>query len=264
MATNGKLESLITVDAGASGYSMSLTDDSGGPTVVSLPAGDYYPSSDGSGGSDLMEALESAANAAMGETWSFAADTSENGTGRCTISCTGTVCTVAFSGTNLRDLLGFDGDASGDTSYTGAKQIQALWLASYGWQKKNGKAGGSKRVSDQQSRTNSSGYVFTVQGRDYKEARILWPMELRSKCWTEDESLGNESFETFLYNCIWGKADWASPTGPIRFYPDADDDTTYGTFKALGLDTWDPVELVEHFSGGRWAIELPKLIEVPS
>lgn len=264
MATNGKLEARITVPTG--GWTITLTDASGGPTSVQLPAGTYYHSSDGSNANTLAEALTSAANTLMTETWTISVPTGEGATGRYTITCTGATCSVTFTDTELRDLLGFTGDKSGSTTYTGTNQCQGLWLASNGWQKKNGKPGGSARVSDQQYSLNASGYVFAIQGRDYKTAQILWPMETRSKCWTADEGTpANGAFETFLYDGIWGKAAWGTVTGPIRFHPDADADTAtdYGTFSALELANWDPSELVQHFAGGHWLIELPMLVEVP-
>jgi hypothetical protein len=242
---------------------MTLTDASSGPLAVALPAGTYYHSSDGSNTNTLAEALTTAANAVMTETWTFAVDTSEGGTGKYTASCTGATCTIAFSGTNLRNLLGFAGDKSGATTYTGASQAKALWLASNGFQKKNGGVGGGW-VTDQQTTNTASGHVYSVMGRKYRKTRILWPMELRSRCWVENEATPNESFEQFLLDGIYAGADWGTSTGPIRFYPDADTDATYGTFSALGLEKWDPTELTEHFAGGRWMIELPMLIEVPS
>ena len=244
---------------------MACTDASGGPTTVTLPAGTYYHSSDGSNANTLGEALTTAANAVMGNTWSFSVNTSSSGNAKYQVSATGFTCDASFTDTELRDLLGFDGDFTSGGSKAADNQAQALWMPSYGWQKKNGKPGGSARVSDQQTTMNAAGYVYAVQGRDYKTARIIWPMETRAKCWTADESTANESFETFLYDGIWGKAAWGTVTGPIRFHPDEDADTTedYGTFSVLGMRTWDPSELVEHFAAGRWAIELPELIEVP-
>lgn len=262
MPTNGKLEARITVPTG--GWTITLTDASGGPTAVVLPAGTYYHSSDGSNANTLPEALATAANALMGQTWTFSVAAGEGGTGKYTISCTGATCTVTFTDTEIRDLLGFTGNLSGSTSYTSTNQAQALWIASYGWQKKNAQAGGFARVSDQQYSLNSAGYVYAVQGQSYKTARIVWPMETRAKTRTANESTTNESFETFLVDGIWGTATWGTCTGPIRFYPDADTDATYGTFSALDLGSWDPSELQEHWSAGRWVIELPNLVEVPS
>lgn len=262
MATNGKLEARITVPAG--GWDAACTDALGGPTTVTIPAGTYYHSSDGSNANTLPEAFATAANAVMGQTWTATISAGEGGTGKYTLGCDGATCTITWVDTELRDLMGFAIHLTGGTSYVGSKQAEGLWLPSEGWQKKNGQAGGSARVSDMQEALNSAGYVYAVQGRSYKTARITWPMESRAKTWTANESTTNESFETFLVDGIWGSAAWGTVTGPIRFYPDADTDATYGTFSALSMGSWDPSELQEHWAGGRWIIELPNLIEVPS
>jgi len=261
MASNGKIEARITVPTG--GWDMACTDASGGPTTVTLPAGTYYHSSDGSNANTLGEALTTAANAVMTQTWTISIAAGEEASGKYTITCDGATCTVTFTDTELRDLLGFTIHLTGDTSYIGANQAQGLWIASEGFQKKNGGTGGSW-VTDQQTVNTMSGHVYSVMGRKHRRTRITWPMESRAKTWAENESATNESFETFLLDGIWGGASWGTSAGPIRFHPDADTDATYGTFSVLGLESWDPSELQEHWAGGRWVIELPHLIEVPS
>lgn len=261
MASNGKLEARITIPAG--GYVITLTDAAGGPTAATLPAGTYYHSSDGSLANTLAEAVAAAANAVMTQAWVCSVAAGEGATGKYTISCDGATCTITFTDTELRDLMGFTTNKSGSTTYTGSGQCQGLWIASNGFQKKNGGVGGSW-VTDQQSVNTASGHVYSVVGRRYRKTAITWPMETRAKCWRENESTVNESFESFLIDGIWAGAAWGTSTGPIRFYPDADDDATYGTFSALGLESWDPSELVPHFAAGRWRIELPLLVEVPS
>lgn len=261
MANNGKLEARITVPTG--GWTITCTDAVGGPTGCVLPAGTYYHSSDGSNSNTLSEALLTAINNLMGQTWTLALGAGESGTGLYTLGCDGATCTVTFTDTEIRDLLGFTGNLSASTSYVSPSAAQGLWLPSYGFQKKNGGTGGSW-VTDQQSVKTASGHVYSVMGRKYRMTKITWPAETRAKCWTENETTTNESFETFLIDGIWGGAAWGTSAGPIRFYPDADTDATYGSFSVLGLESWDPTELVEHFAGGRWRIDLPELIEVPS
>jgi len=261
MATNGKLEAQVTIPTG--GWTITCTDALGGPTGVVVPAGTYYHSSDGSNSNTLSEAITTAVNTLLGQTWTLTIAAGESANGKYTIGCDGATCTVTWTDTELRDLLGFTGDLSGSTSYESPSQAQALFVASNGFQKKNGQSGGSARKSNQQARVNDAGYVFAIQGRDYKTASITWPMETRAKCWTVNESTTNESFETFMVDGIWGQSSWGTVTGPIRFYPDADTDTDYGTFSAMDLGEWDPQELTEHYAGGHWRIELPRLIEVP-
>lgn len=268
MSTNGKIEARITIPSG--GWDFRIVESPLVTAVINVPAGTYYHSSIGDTGKTLSDEIKSQISAsALAGTYSVSVSRGEGGDGKYTISCSGGGV-VAFGLTwagfdpEIGLLLGFPSSTTGGLSYTGPNQAQALWIASGGHQKKNGGSGGSARTSDQQVALNSSGYVFAVQGRSYRTAKIVWPMESRAKCWAINEATPNESFETFLLDGIWADAAWATVIGPIRFYSDADVDGTYGTFSAIGLGSWDPVELVEHFAGGRWRIELPQLIEVPS
>jgi len=198
----------------------------------------------------------------MGATWTFAIQAFEGQLGKYTISNNGGTNDATFTDTELRDLLGFTADYTGSTAKTGTAQAQGLWLASAGWQSLNdGLSGGY--VTDQQVVTNSSGHTYGVTGRKYRKLRVLWPYEQRFKCWTENETTVNGSFETFLKDCIWAGKEWADSTGPIRWHPSASVDATYGTYHALGLSNWEPTELVQHYAGGRWSIELPELVEIP-
>lgn len=262
MATNGKLEAQITVPTG--GWDLALTDQDAGPTTVTIPAGTYYHSSAGSEAEDFAATVATVANAGMGQTWACTVAAGEEGTGKYTMSCGGSTCTITFTDADAGTVMGFVGNKSGSTTYTSASQAEGLWIASYGHQKRNGGVGAPGLVSNQQIAINSNGNVFSVMGRSYKQTRIVWPMETRAKTLTENESTTNESFQTFLTQGIWGTAAWGTSTGPIRFYNDADTDATYGTFSALDLESWEPEEVIEHFAGGRWRVELPRLIEVPS
>lgn len=268
MANNGKLEARITVPTGGWDFTITETGGGGASAAITVPAFTYYHSSDGSNSNTLPEAIKTQLDASsLNATYTVSIAAGESGTGKYTISATGgSVTSFAFTWTDteIRDLLGFSGSESGTLSYTGDNQAEALWLPDEGYQKKNGGIGGSW-VTDQQIVNTANGNVYSVMGRKYRRTRIVWPMTARNKTWAENETTTNESFETFLEG-IWGTASWATSTGPIRFHPDADADTAtdYSTWSVLGLESWDPSELQEHWAGGRWIIELPHLIEVPT
>ncbi len=90
MATNGKLEAQITVPTG--GWQIACTDDVGGPTTVTMPAGTYYHSSVGNLSEDFADALATAINAAMGATWTVTVAAGEAGTGKYRIGSDDTIC----------------------------------------------------------------------------------------------------------------------------------------------------------------------------
>lgn len=269
MADNGKLEARITVPTGGWSFTVTETGGGGASAAITVPAFTYYHSSVGSNSTDLPAEIKSQFDAsALNATYTVSIAAGENATGKYTISCTGgSVTSFAFTWTDteIRNLLGFDGTESGTTSYTGNDQAEGLWLPDESYQKKNGGIKGSW-VTDQQTVNTANGNVYSVMGRKYRRTRIVWPMTSRAKTWVENESATNESFEQFLLDGIYGGAAWGTSAGPIRFHPDADADTAtdYSTWSVLGLESWDPSELQEHWAGGRWVIELPHLIEVPS
>lgn len=262
MASPGKIEARITVPTG--GWDMALTDASGGPTTCTLPAGEYYHSSVGSLSDDLAAAIAAAANAVMTQTWTCTISAGASGTGKYTIGCDGATCTVTFTDTELRDLLGYTGNLSASTSYTSTNQAQGIWLPGYPFQTPGGGAFPGKIKSDQQTAMTSSGHTFSVMGRKMRVKQITWPMEARAKVLAVAETTTNASFETFLIDGIYGEAAWGTSAGPIRFYADETDDATYLSYYVHGLEEWDPRELVEHWAGGYYPVTLPMLVQVPA
>lgn len=262
MADNGKLEAQITVPSG--GWDLALTDALAGPTTATIPAGTYYHSSAGSTANDFAAEVAVQANAVMGQTWTCTVAAGESGTGKYTIGCDGATCTVTFTDTDARDLMGFTGNLSGSTSYTSTGQAEGLWLPGYPYQNLNG--GGSWRghwETDQQVVESARGDVYSVMGRKKRIMELVYPMVTRAKTWVANEATANESFEQFLLDGIYGGAPWGTSSGPIRFYPDADTDATYGSYAVVGLSSWRPSQIREMFTG-IWSISLPRLVEVPA
>ena len=262
MASNGKLEARITVPTG--GWDVALTDDGAGPTAVTIPAGTYYHSSAGSEAEDFAATFATVANAAMTETWTCTVAAGEAGTGKYTIGCSGSTCTVTFTDADVGTLMGYTGNLSASTSYTSTGQAKALWLPEYPFQALNG---GPSWIgwweTDQIATENSNGNSFGLIGRKKRINSVTWPVASRAKCWAVNEATVNESFETFLVNCIWAGESWGRSLGPVRFYGDAADDATHGTYAAHGLANWRPAQIREHWTGA-WVISLPRLVQVPS
>ena len=262
MATNGKLEARITVPTG--GWDVALTDQDAGPTTVTIPAGTYYHSSAGSEAEGFADTFATLANAAMGQTWVSSVAAGEAGTGKYTLSCGGSTCTVTFTDTEVRDLMGFTGNLTGSTSYTSSAQAEGLWLPEYPYQSLNGgPSWNGWWETDQKSVENAAGYSFSVIGQKKRINSVTWPIASRAKCWVANEGTANESFEQFLLDGIWAGAAWGTSAGPIRFHGDADTDATFATYAALGLESWRPEQIRDHWTGA-WVIVLPRLVEVPT
>lgn len=262
MATNGKLEAQITVPAG--GWTMTLTDDLGGPTACTIAAGTYYHSSVGDGANDLPAAIAAAANASMGETWTCTIAAGESGTGKYTIGCSGATCTVTFTDTDERDAMGFTGNLSASTSYTSPDSAEGIWLPERPFNNLNG--GGSwvgSWETDKMGGETASGHFYGVMGAKKRISFLDWNGESRAKTWVTAEVTTNESFEQFYLDCICGEASWGTVGGPLRFYPDAATDGTYASYYVPGMETWAP-EQVRPGWVHLWRIKIPRLVEVPT
>ena len=257
MANSSKLESRIKFD---SPWSLTIQDDLSGPTAISIPAGEYYHSSVGNGTRSLLGEIAYQANAVMTRTWAVTLSS----TGVCSLSATGVSLAVTWTSTDLRDVLGFSGsEVVVDAVVTASAQCKGLWLSDYPYNSLH--QGGSWKgsiESDMQIAESSRGDVYAISGQIKRALNLSFAAEASPKTWVADEILGNTSFEQFYLDCILGNQTWANTCGPIRWYPDYTDDTTYGTYSIL-LKDWNPSQLSEGWTG-RWTIALPRLVEVPS
>lgn len=265
-STNGKLEAQITIPAGGWDIAVVETGGGGASDTVTIPAGTYYWSSPNS--VEFHTVIEGYFNSAtLNAAYSCSISAGENGTGKVTITASGgsvTAVALTWTDTELRDLCGFTGNVSGSLSYTSTNHAQALWLPNYGWQGRHGDASFTGHpISDKQDMVNSAGYYFGVAGQTRYESALTWPMCADAKTNTISESTTNESFQTFLEDGIHAGKSWATVGGPIRFYADADTDTTYTTWSVPGMAEYSPQRIRDQWDG-YWRIELPRLVKVPS
>ncbi len=240
--TNGKLEGCITIPSGV--QALTCTDDAAGPSAVTLTAGTYYWSSPDSEAQDMAKQLATDINTELGigSKWYVIIDTSEDGTGKISISCDGATCTVTWDDTVFRDLCGFTGNLSGSTSYVSTNHVEMLWLPD------------GPPVSP---------YGLSDDGADEDDATIMEsPAGHGAKTRISGESTTNESFQKFWQDAIRSSNTFASGTN-LRVYPDADTDGTYETYRLSG-DLTKPMQ--RQLQPGwieQWVIALPRLVKVP-
>lgn len=265
MASRLKAEGAIVVPTG--GWAMSLTDALGGPTTVTLPAATYYHSSADSTGTytSLEDALTTLTNAAMGRTWTWNINTSSPGTGMYDVVASGGGnISITWTDTELRDLLGWTGNLSGSIGYTAPEGAEALWRSDYYYQCESGADGFEGwPETDKQDAENAAGYLYSVTGQTKYVNRFRFPMEPRANVITAAESTTNASFQTFVQQAIHGTAPWGQSGGPIRIYPDVDDDATYTDYYVPGFQAWKPFKIREEWEG-YWSCEFPRLVKVPA
>jgi hypothetical protein len=269
MANNGgKIESLITVPTG--GWDMTVNEQiAGSVTVTIADAGDtYYLSTADDEAEGLLATIKTELDA----------DATLNGTYTVTMSATTGVVTISVSGatfqnggaftwpdTDFRDLLGFaGGEATGGvTTASGTNASQAVWIpdcpvegpfgvetAEVGW-----------REYDAASTQSPAGDVVSTVYNSRQATNLTWQTVIAARARTAAESTGNQAYETFYHNCIFGSLGWASPGGPVRWHVDR----TSGTSTVYKIPVQQRTSMSRRFPdySGLYAVEVPRLVKVP-
>jgi hypothetical protein len=252
MSTFGKLLHRITVPTG--GWDATV-----GPTeTATIPAGTYYLPA-------LLDEVADKFATAAGETCTVTAATGEGGTGKVTITF-GAATAVTWVDTDLRDILGFDDDLLSDASHVSPGSARSVWLPTCPFLTLNsGKDSRWRghRDGDFRHAMNMSGHVWARHGQHHVRLEPLrWQAVRRDRIWIANESVTGQSFEQFWLDGVWGEAAWGSPGGPIRWYPDADNDGVWGTYRAIDAMTFLPGQLQESWAG-MWGVTMPPMIQVP-
>jgi hypothetical protein len=250
--TFGKLEGRITVPTG--GWATTV-----GAGTATLTAGNYYM---GSGSTFLAEVATRFATAAS-TTCDVTASLGEAGTGIVTITF-GSAKAITWVDTEVRDLLGFESNSSSATSHVGTLSARSVWMPTCAYWAKNSVGNWTGRIrGDFRSVSNSAGYVSAFHGQKRRELELRWSAVKRERIWVANEATGCQSLEQFWLDQIWGEASWASPGGPIRFYPDAAQAGTFATYMMTDAELFDPEQASENYVGS-WVVRMPPMIEVPA
>lgn len=264
MATKGRLEARIKVPTG--GWEGTVDGN-----TFTVAAGYYYMSSadgDGGGSTSFLAVVEAALEAAVAKTFTVALSGGESSrTGLVTITASAAAA-INWVSTDLRQILGFDGNLASNTSWTSESAAKSVWLPDCHYVAPNAIDGSWRgfQEGDQQSVQSPSGYAWSHMGEErtaLDEGDLAWEAVSRKKAIQANEETANESWERFAREGIWGTAAWGTAGGPIRFYPDADAATTFATWHAMSLRRVRPTHFSDGFPGGAWTVRLPRLLAVP-
>lgn len=258
MALN-KLEGRITVPTG--GWSISVNEGGGGVTVT-VAAADYYLTTAGSGSRSLLAELEFQLDSLMTGAYTVSLDdTADNATGKVTISATGVGSfSITWTSTSIRDALGFTGNVSGATTYTGSNQARYLWLPNVRRANLMG-AEPSSTSFDLGVQVEDGTFTMAPSGASKKLAynrRRIDTLEYRyllgNKSLLALETTTNESWERFYQDVI-------QPGYPFRLHPDRSSDSVYFTWKADSTKAGMGVEPIYpgwvNNASSQWAVRLP-------
>lgn len=251
-ATFGKMEYRLTVPTGG------WTATTGG--TASIAAGTYYLSS----ATDFLTTVGTAFATASGTSCTLTASHGEAGTGIVTVTF-GSATAITWVSTGLRDVLGFAGNSSSNTVHTGTLSARGIWMPTCPFFNLNG--GGTWRghmESDFRSVGNKAGGQWSVCGQyHYRLDPLLWNAIKRERVWIENETTVNQSLQRFWIDTVYGDASWATPGGPIRWYPDAANDAVFGTYRLAGGDQFKPEQVSDGWVG-LWRVQMPPLVQVPA
>ena len=254
-ATFGRLEGKVTIPTG--GWTGTINDSgAGGAAAFTVAAGTYYLK----GSSGLVQAFEDALNvAATTDTVTCSLAAGENGTGLVTTTTSGT-CTIAWTSTDLRDILGYTGTLGPGTSFVGTNQCRNLWLAKcpynapnsiYPWK--------GAIVVDGRSTWTSGGDGYHLVGEYLEETWLEWRYIGRARASQANETTTGESFERFLRDAVWGFAAWGTPGGNIRFFPDAAA-VNYVEYSVDMPEAFRPELAQEGWVSGLWRCRFDRLV----
>ena len=199
MTFDGRIEARFTVPASTT---ISVTNNGGGPTTVTLTAGTYYLTT-------LVAHLQTiltAQRAPSAGAWSVTLSTGSSGTGKVTIAMSAGTFSITWSSTTLRDLLGFDANISSEASSTGANQARGLWIPDCPPASDIPDHGQAPRVTDRHSTSGPTGIVISHTGNlKYRHPGWRYSHVERKRVWKGEEVIVNQSWERFLEDVAWGQ-----------------------------------------------------------
>ena len=270
MTFDGRWEALITIPTG--GAAVSATNSGGGPTTVTVPAGDYYMTAAGGVAgllATLVGQLTTTRPPASGA-WTATMDTTAGGanTNRITISCSIGTWALVWTSTLLRDLLGYAADiASGSGASAGAYVARGVWSPDCPLDI-DGHPRMAPVVTDRRGTESPLGEMFSLVGNSKRQHRGLrypaLPLARVRATSAAAAGLTNGSLESFFADAQDARGHaWFRVGAPVQIYDTSsstlgDDATTAGWYLHQ-LPAIGDLKQVSRGWTGLWSLEVPRL-----
>jgi hypothetical protein len=233
MPYQGRVEALATVPTG--GAAVSATN-AGGATTCTVAAGSYYLTAAG-GVSGLLAALQAALNTSRPSGWTVTMSQD----GQVTIDCTSEPWALAWTSTDLRDLLGFTADiASTTAAQTGARQVRGAWFPGCPL-RLDGHPQMAPEVTDMVTLVSPLGdRVGLVGNVMLRHRNLVWSaVEIGRyrEASAAASGLVNASWERFVRDTQHGRGhSWFRPSSKVQiYYLEAGADTLVGADSSSGV-----------------------------
>lgn len=203
-----RLEAIFPVTAA---YELAATNAGGGPTSVTMTAGDYTPTS-------FVTMLVARLNAVRtGGTWSGSISYT---TGLVTLNCTGGAWALTFTTAALGTLLGYVGNiGSGSVAVAGTQNVRGLWLPGCPTLTAADPIS-APEDTDTRSVETPTGGGETLSGTcKYVHEGIRWIHVERARIYEGAATTVNASLQQWLRDTQWGRGhSWFSPGSKFQIY----------------------------------------------
>jgi hypothetical protein len=269
MSIAGRIEAFFVVP---SGVTISVSNNGGGPTVVSIAAGSYTITSFCA----YLQAALTAQRAPSSGSWSVTVSTGASGTGLVTIAVTADTYSITWTSTVLRNLLGFTANIATQATVTGTINAGGLWLPGCPLQI-DGDPDSAPPVIPMLGVESPYGVVTTYSagGLAYVHERLAYSHVTRDRAHVVAETTPGASFQQWLKDTQWalGHA-WFSLASAFQIYW-----SNVGVDRIVGYElnagagptngwSFSPpiVKLTDHVKIasspwlGMWRIELPRIV----
>lgn len=262
----GRWEAIFTVPSAIT----ASVDGGSGAQTVTWAAGSYTPTSFAA---YTETALTAQAPPAAG-TWSVSLSTGTTGTGLLTIARSTGSYSITWTSTALRDLLGFVGDISSQSTYTATNQHAGLWFPDCPIMTALSPSRAHKQT-DNRASESPSGLVITLGGtKKYQHKDISYSHVPKARLFEAEAATAGASLEQWLDDTQLGDGHtWFTRGSAFQVYWDA-----AGTDTLLGADlnsgsgpslgwAFSPAisDLHEHLSrvgewDGMYAVKFPRIV----
>lgn len=263
MTYAGRIEALIVVPAGES---LSATNNGGGPTAVSLTAGEYYPTAFCAHVQTRLNAVRPGAGGAL---WTVTLDTT---TGQVTIAMSAGTLSIAapFAGSDLGSLLGFAVNPTAVAAATGANQMRGVFIPNRPIVVEASDPNMAPLQTDLRQSRTAQGRVVGIGGGNgfHLHRRVYWEHVEKARVWEYVATTVNGTWETFLKDVQLGRGHaWFRPSSLVQLYDTANVKVGIAANAGAGVAGWymegldgiEPRRSIDHWTGA-YTIEIPRLV----
>lgn len=252
MTYPGLVQGRFTIPASTT---ISVTTNGGGPTSVTITAGDYYAYEF----ADTLESILDTQRPVTGGNWSVSISAT---TGLYTIAVDVGTFSITWTSTTFRDLLGYSSTITTQTSVTAGSVARGIWIPDCPFNV-DGDLTRAPLATDHRATEGPTGVTFALVGNTkYRYRNLRWSHVAQTNVWG---TYG--TWEQFLKDVHLGQGhSYFVPSSKIKVHYGSDVTATrlggttgnYGWYMK-GISSIEPVKVNENW-GGLWRVAIPEIV----